>query len=342
MGLTFSGKTPSAITIGGKQVDNIVMNGEVVWPELDPTDYFYVQNQYNGSNTITIRKNGSPSTGADIQVSLDKITWYTISDYGSSCTISLSVLNKKVYFRSSTGFSEDTSNYYTINGSRNFSIGGKLGTIIDYTNNLNTVPAYCFYHCFDLSSTLVDVSNLNFSGLTILGNGACAAMFNQCNNLINVPNLYFTSMGDNSCASMFRKCTSLTSASSITIAGVGTGFSGCANMFEGCTLLTTTPTLSATNLASSCYFDMFKDCTSLTTSPTLPATTLVSSCYNRMFYGCTNLNKIIVRATSWDTSDASDWVRSVSSTGDFYNLGGANIPTGWAGIPSNWTVHTSL
>ena len=33
MGLTFSGKTPSAITIGGKQVDNIVMNGEIVWPE---------------------------------------------------------------------------------------------------------------------------------------------------------------------------------------------------------------------------------------------------------------------------------------------------------------------
>lgn len=342
MGLTFSGKTPSAITIGGKQVDNIVMNGEVVWPELDPTDYFYAQNQYNGSNTITIRKNGSPSTGADIQVSLDKITWYTISDYGSSCTISLSVLNKKVYFRSSTGFSENYSGYYTINGSKNFSIGGKLGTLIDYTNNnLNTIPAYSFVLLFDGCTTLINAENLSFTGLNIARDYACGAMFNECSNLSVTPNLRFTSVGQNACASMFRLCTSLTTASSVTIAST-VGMLGCSDMFYGCTSLTTAPTLSATTLGENCYYEMFQGCTSLVNAPELPATTLGENCYDYMFKGCTNLNKIIVRATSWNTSYTDNWVDGVSSTGDFYNLRGATIPTGSSGIPTGWTVHTSL
>ena len=37
-----------------------------------------------------------------------------------------------------------------------------------------------------------------------------------------------------------------------------------------------------------------------------------------------------------------DWLNGVSATGDFYNLGGATYTTGTSGIPSGWTVHTSL
>ena len=62
-----------------------------------------------------------------------------------------------------------------------------------------------------------------------------------------------------------------------------------AYLFRGCTSLTTAPSLPATTLASSCYYQMFYGCTSLTTAPSLPATTLADSCYRQMFYGCTSL-----------------------------------------------------
>ena len=60
-------------------------------------------------------------------------------------------------------------------------------------------------------------------------------------------------------------------------------------MFYGCTALTQAPSLPATNLAKSCYYQMFQGCTALTTAPSLPATTLVQDCYNYMFSDCTSL-----------------------------------------------------
>lgn len=61
-----------------------------------------------------------------------------------------------------------------------------------------------------------------------------------------------------------------------------------------------------------------------------------------MFSACRSLNRIICYAQSWDTSKASDWVYSVAATGDFYNLGGANIPIdNVSGVPIGWTLHTS-
>ena len=62
------------------------------------------------------------------------------------------------------------------------------------------------------------------------------------------------------------------------------------NMFYGCTSLTTAPTiLPAITLADSCYIQMFTGCTSLIAAPKLPATTLADYCYGNMFSGCTSL-----------------------------------------------------
>ena len=62
-------------------------------------------------------------------------------------------------------------------------------------------------------------------------------------------------------------------------------------MFQNCTGLTQAPTLSATTLATNCYFSMFNGCTSLTQAPALPATTLANHCYRGMFNRCTSLIK---------------------------------------------------
>lgn len=115
------------------------------------------------------------------------------------------------------------------------------------------------------------------------------------------------------------------------------------HMFRGCSLMTTAPELPATTLYRDCYGYMFHTCTSLTTAPALPATNLVGSCYRSMFYGCSSLNKITTYAIgSLNANYLSNWVDGVAATGDFYNLGGANYPSGTSGIPTGWTEHTSL
>ena len=101
--------------------------------------------------------------------------------------------------------------------------------------------------------------------------------------------------------------------------------------------------LPATTLTESCYYRMFYNCSALTTAPALPATTLVSNCYNNMFGDCTNLNSVTTYATDISAINClNNWLAAVSATGDFYNLGGATYPSGVSGIPSGWTIHTSL
>jgi len=110
-------------------------------------------------------------------------------------------------------------------------------------------------------------------------------------------------------------------------------------MFSGCTSLTEAPELPATTMHWICYAAMFYGCTSLTEAPELPATTLSYECYNDMFNGCTSLNSVTTHAATWHTDCANNWLSGVSPTGDFYNLGGANIPAGASGIPEGWTKH---
>ena len=137
--------------------------------------------------------------------------------------------------------------------------------------------------------------------------------------------------------SLFNNCTALTSAPSLpatTLAPYCYQY-----MFQGCTGLTTVQaTLPATTLFSNCYSYMFKHCTSLTTAPALPASTLASSCYAQMFYGCSSLNRIEVSATTWSTTNASNWVNGVAASGTFLNNNGTVIAEGISGVPTGWTV----
>lgn len=114
-----------------------------------------------------------------------------------------------------------------------------------------------------------------------------------------------------------------------------------AYMFEDCTSLTIAPTLPAETLATYCYHYMFKGCTSLVEAPELLATTLVDRCYQYMFKGCTSLNYIKTHHTEWSpTKSTTQWVQSVSETGDFYCPSSLAQTRGIANIPENWTIHT--
>ena len=196
------------------------------------------------------------------------------------------------------------------------------------------------------------------------------SMFNGCTSLTTAPALPATTIGDNAYNGMFNGCRVLTTAPALPATDL-TGANNCYQyMFSGCTSLTTAPALPATTLARSCYQSMFNGCTSLTTAPALPATALTMECYREMFRGCTslttapvlnatslptycyyemfrdcsNLNSVTTYATDISASACtSNWLSNVSATGDFFNLGSATYTADSAsGIPSGWTVHTSL
>ena len=288
MAMTIGGKTPQSIEIGGKAVQSLAIGGEVVWSEAP--EYFYIKNEYNVVNTITIEKHGAPSTGTTLEYSTDGSTWSTpVYDASGKFGIALQNQNDKVYFRSSDGLSQSDTKYYRFTETEIASVGGDIRTLLDYTDRtLSSASARCFFSMLS-GGKITDASNLDMSGITTLSTGC------------------------------FR------------------------SMFGGNSLLTAAPqSLLATVGASSAYDNMFYNCTSITETPEIHTVPNGMDSFSFMFSGCSNLNKVYLYAAGWDSSKADYWLDGVSATGDFYNLGGATIPTGTNGIPSGWTEHTSL
>lgn len=141
---------------------------------------------------------------------------------------------------------------------------------------------------------------------------------------------------------LFNNSTTLTSASALILPPIKMMTSCYEGLFSGCSALTDAPELPARTLGDRCYYEMFKGCTSLTAAPVLPANATAYNCYVSMFQNCVLINRIEVHATTWNGNHTNNWLDGVSPTGDFFNLGGATIPTGTNGIPSGWTEHTQL
>lgn len=167
-------------------------------------------------------------------------------------------------------------------------------------------------------------------------------LFQNCTNIVDASSLVLpaNTMAFRCYREMFAGCTSLIAAPALSAAYLAEGCYYA--MFRSCTALTTAPSLPVTTLANYCYAGMFAECTSLTTAPSLPATTLAEGCYQSIYEVCSSLRRVEIYATSWNTANSSNWLNGVAATGDFFNLGGATIPTGVSGIPTGWAVHNSL
>lgn len=319
MAITIGGKTPETIFIENKEVEQIVVNNDIVWQKTQPVvlPYFYIKNDYNGTNTITLKKNGTPSTGTTLEYTTDGTNWTTcVYDANNKCDIISNNVNEKIYFRSSDGLSQSTSNYYTISSTGQCSVGGDLRSLLDYADsNLDTATNYCFYKLFDGFSYLTDINSLDFSSIDTLAEGCYEYMFQNCTLLTTTPELPATTLAKYCYAGTFAGCSSLTSGP-----------------LE----------LPATTLADGCYIYTFRFCSSLTTAPEIMGYNIASGCYNYMFQSCSSLNMVKIHATTWDTNNSTGWLSGVAETGDFYALGTAIPQTGNNGVPSGWTVHTSL
>ena len=318
------------IRLGNRNIVKIMKGSTVIWeknstPVVTP-DYLYIENTYNGSNTITFTTTASstlPSSNNysdQVEYSTDKVNWSTLTfNTSTPQTVTINT-GDKLYLRNNSGvfnfFESIDNNYYTTNitTSQSHTIGGNINTLLNYNDPNNvTLPYSCFYELFQDDSSLTNITSLVLPSNT-LSVYCYYSMFRGCTSLTTTPSLPATTLADRCYYSMFRDCTSLTTAPALPATRLVRHcyeymFNGCTalttapttlpattltsecygNMFNGCTALTTAPTLPATTLALYCYKNMFKNCTSLTTAPSLPATILVTDCYYGMFDGCTSL-----------------------------------------------------
>ena len=296
--------------------------GNVIWEIPSVSRYFYIENISDNTNTITFKKYISNTPDFTVYYSLNTIDWSSmgaISTTGISTTISP---HSRRYFRAKTdAWGNNSSNYGNyIQCSEQFKVGGNIMSLL-YGNTFNGQTEF------------PSGSFKNFAGL-----------FRNNTNLVSASNLLLpATTANSSCfAYMFKGCTSLTTAPALPATTLA---SNCYSyMFQSCNSLTTAPALPATTLAGLCYEAMFTGCTGLTETPILRATTLTNYCYYLMFSACTNINKVTTYADNISATNClGNWLYGVSSTGDFYNLGGATYPTDSAsGIPTGWTEHTSL
>lgn len=238
--------------------------------------------------------------------SLDERATWTALESASSITLSK---GSKVYFKRDN-YKFKAGFRFVIKGG-NVKVSGDISAALGSTNMAarNILSDYAYNSLFYLCK-IQDASELLLPATGMATQ--CYANLFYGTPLVSAPKLPATKMANQCYINMFRE-----------------------------TSLTATPDLPATELAGLCYRSMFEKCKSLT-SAVLPATTLTSTCYMAMFTGCSNLNKVTSYATAVTEENLNQWLSSVASTGDFYNLGGATYTEGISGIPTGWTVHTEL
>ena len=298
MSIVIDDKKITDINISNKNVQKIVdiLTGKIIFEKTSSNEYFYIENTYNGSNTISLVTTVGTAeiTGphaTQLQYSKDKETWTTITLSGTNKILML--LGERVYFRNDSGGfnwyndSNSEDRFYTqIKCSNYHKVGGNINSLLDYNNYNVAITPYCFYELFYGNEYLTDASEIIFSK-TSLANSCYQSMFMDCTKLTTAPALPATTLADLCYKYMFNGCTSLTTTPELPATTLADDcYSG---MFGGCTSLTSAPALPATNLKLYCYYGMFAGCTSLTSAPELPATTLPIYCYQYMFNGCTSL-----------------------------------------------------
>ena len=371
--LKIKNKIPSALTIGGKIVERVLMNNEVVWGRVQTP--LYIQNTYNGSNTVTIKQtlSGEPDSSTyakHLQYSKNGLNWTTITLSSTAYTITLNK-GEKVYFRGNEG----VFNYWysggkkkaitTISANQTHTVGGNINTLLDYQDPYGlTLPQGAFCGIFENNTKLTSASDITLPPSV---DGSLPAfcylyLFKKCTNLTTVPkSIPAKKQGQDSCNGMFQY-TAITTAPALPATILANGcyidtFHGCSKLvnppelpattlktscyralFARCTSLVNAPELPATTLADGCYRELFFGCTSLINPPELPAKTLTTSCYQQLFYGCSKLNNVTVYANDISaTNCTSNWLSGVASEGIFNNYGSAtytvNSPSG---IPTGW------
>ena len=270
------------------------------WTVVDEPDYFYIENTYAGENTISVKQTitGSPDS------SLYAKTLQYSKDKTNWTTITLS----------------STAYTITLNKGEKVYFRGNEGVLNYYVN-------------------VVEIQVVEIQATTNILGTQTHTIGGNINTLVNYITPDELTLTQGVFARLFQNNTTITSAENLTLPATKMTQYCYRSLFKGCTSLINPPELPATEMAQDCYRDLFRGCTSLINPPELPAKVLVEGCYRSTFQGCTSLNEVTVYADDISATQCIiNWLRDVSSTGTFRNLGSATyVKDSVSGIPSGWT-----
>lgn len=280
---------------------------------IDPyyVDYLCFTDASGSSNTLTLTKYNTDGQAPTINLeySTDKVNWATWDETNNVRTYTIPA-NGKVYLRgvNPNGICYNGSNCHTFSSTKNVNASGNIMTIADGIGRRTEIIRPFFARLFYQMTTLITAPNFPSDGMS-LGDSTLNGMFNGCSSLTTAPSLTVSSLTSGyNCSLMFNNCSSLTDASSIHLNTTNIPTQGYNEMFLGCSALTTPPTITSSPLTlyRQALRQMFSGCSSLTTAPNVNVGTLAENFeLVSMFYNCTSLtdvSKVILNPTKLNTA----------------------------------------
>lgn len=199
MGLTFNGKTPESITIGGKAVASLSINGDVVWPEQVQETFLTFIAKEAGSQIEWVSQDV-----VYIYYSQDKEHW---TSFDSGDVLTASSVGDKFYFY---GYNPEGENFvFEINDSGgnpahfstptgSWDIAGKLTSLIDIDAPELESEWNCTFYGLFMDCNIVSAKNLILPSVLTYGYtdfatvGCLADLFLNCTYLNEITTYYDT------------------------------------------------------------------------------------------------------------------------------------------------------
>lgn len=279
----------------------------------DNTNYFYVEDASGSANTLTIKKSNNALPDKVFDWSLDKQTWTTVT-VTDTTGVSIAVpANGRVYLRGNNGILgadiSGASHGIMMDCNSDFNAGGDITTLLQKIGSQFELPDRALYGLFK-ASRIKSAADMLLPSVRLM-NYCYNAMFYE-SQLIEQPQ--FPDV----------------------VNGVGV------NPFQEMLYKTHLTKLILPDIIGDYAYRQICQYSTDLLEVEIKATQEISYGLTQAFKNCSNLQKVVVHYTTWTVNNASMWLSGVAATGDFYNLGGATIPTGANGIPSGWTEHTTL
>lgn len=229
----------------------------------------------------------------------------------------MAIRGSRVSFRSTTGFSSSSSDYFTIKCTNQFSVGGNILSLVNYKNTkyIDTLPDYCFKSMFDNASAITKM-NIDLGSVTTVGNGSFRLF------------CYHVGLTDVSFKNVIKTV----------------GDDGFRNCFTN-THITTPPDFSNVETVGNYgFYECFAQ-SKLTTSPDFRNITSVGNYgFQCCFQRCSSLNEAYAPSVSpWSYANFSSWLYGVAATGTLHRSSvNLVIPENSnSGCPSGWTLEPS-
>lgn len=195
----------------GHDIKKVYQGNTLEWEHTPVmTTGLKIVNESNETNTFTITKTGSPNA-VTLDYALESAS--SISQWSSSSgNLSVNIPVGDVLVirsHSSNNFTKDSSNYYRINCTKNYSIEGKITYLLNSTGNVTTIPENAFRYLFK-GSPIINARKASLPS-TSVNSGGYYQMFMNCTSLTGAPEIFATSFptNDSNLMQMFYDCDSL-------------------------------------------------------------------------------------------------------------------------------------